>query len=107
MPACKALKELRTRFYGFYLKHKDSADIFSDVNFPVETNFLSTVVADAPEERAWNMPYPLYDIANFVPLDIDRTEACGIPGLRKHHPLDDAMASAYCYEMCFVFIPLQ
>jgi len=65
--------------------------------FPVETNFLSAIVADAPEERAWEMPYPLYDIANFVDINIVRAEACGIPGLRQHHPLDDALASAVCF----------
>jgi hypothetical protein len=99
MPTCKTLKELRTCFYEFYLKHKDSADIFSDVNFPVETNFLSAIVADDPEVRGQIgvMPYPLYDIANFVDAGIVRTEACGMPGLRQHHPLDDALASAMCY----------
>jgi len=97
MPTCKSLKELRDRFYTFYIQHKATCDIFSDVNFPVETNFLSAIVADAPEERAWEMPYPLYDIANFVDINIVRAEACGIPGLRQHHPLDDALASAVCF----------
>ena len=97
MPACQTLKELRDRFYTFYIKHKESCDIFSDVNFPVETNFLSTIVADDPEKRQWEMPYPLYDIVNYVPLEVERISACGLPNLRKHHPLDDALASAICY----------
>lgn len=97
MPRCKTMKELRDRFYHFYLLHKETCDIFSDVNFPVETNFLSAIVADAPQERESQMPYPLYDIVNFVDIKIDRIAASGIPGLRKHHPLDDSKASALCY----------
>ena len=97
MPTCHTLKELRTRFYQFYLEHRETCDIFSDVNFPVETNFLSAVHADDPETRQYQMPYPLFDIVNHVPLEIDRIQASGLSGLRKHHPLDDAMASAMCY----------
>lgn len=97
MPTCKTLKELRDRFYQFYLQHRDTCDIYSDVNFPVETNFLSTIVADDPENRAMQMPYPLYDIVNYVPLEIDRIKASGLMGLRKHHPMDDALASAMCF----------
>ena len=68
MPSVETDKELRDKFYEFYMKHKDSCDIYSDVNFPVETNFLSAVVADDLEGRQWNMPYPLLDIANIVDI---------------------------------------
>ncbi|MCF8245532.1 MAG: hypothetical protein K9J37_13660 [Saprospiraceae bacterium] len=97
LPTCKTSKELRDRFFQFYQQHKGTADIFSDVNFPVETNFLSAIVADDPEKRQFEMPYPLYDVANFVDVNIERFAACGIPNLRKHHPLDDALASGICY----------
>jgi hypothetical protein len=97
MPTCNTMKELRDRFYQFYQNHKATADVFSDVNFPVETNFLSAIVADDPEKRQFEMPYPLYDIVNHVPLEVDRFESSGLTDLRKHHPLDDAMASAICY----------
>lgn len=100
MPTCNSLKELRDKFFSFYQEHKETADIFSDVNFPVESNFLSSIVADAPAERALQMPYPLYDIVNYVPIEVDRIKASGLPGLRKHHPLDDARASAICYLKC-------
>jgi hypothetical protein len=86
---------LRQKFYQFYLKHKDTADIWSDCNFPVETNFLAEIVKDSPTDREFAMPYPLKDISTIVDINIDRAKECGIPGLRKHNPLDDARASAY------------
>lgn len=93
MPKCETLKELRTNFYNFYLKYKDSCDIWSDCNFPVETNFLSAVVRDDIESRQWNMPYPLKDISTIVDINIDRSINCDIENLRKHHPTDDCIAS--------------
>ncbi len=97
MPACKTMKELRDRFFEFYMEHKESCDIYSDVNFPVETNFLSAVVADDPSGRQLQMPYHLYDIVNDIPIEIERIKERGLSGLRKHHPLDDARASAACF----------
>lgn len=95
MPSCETDRELRDAFYNFYMKHKETAEIWSDCNFPVETNFLNDIVKDDIEGRQWNMPYPLKDISTIIHIDIERTEACGIIGLRKHNPLDDAKASAY------------
>ena len=47
----ETLESLRTRFYDFYLKWADQADVYRDVIFPVETNFLSAVFADNKEKR--------------------------------------------------------
>ena len=109
METCKNNKELREEFYNFLQKHKD-ARIFSDVNFPVETNFLSDIVKDDQEARQWNMPYPLEDCATKENINIDRAEffetelferepqkiaSKNIYTLRKHNPLDDATASIY------------
>lgn len=96
MPSCATDRELRDAFYAFYLKYKDTAEIWSDCNFPVETNFLSDVVRDDPDGRQWNMPYPLKDISTVFDIHVDRLEYCGISGLRRHNPLDDATASAGC-----------
>ncbi len=93
-PTCSTDNELRHEFFGFYLKHKDTADIYSDVNFPVETNFLTAVYNDYPKDREFMMPYPLLDVANFVDVKIDRIKECGIPNLMAHNPLHDSRASA-------------
>ena len=97
MPTCKTGVELRTAFYEWYMKHKENCTFWSDVNYPVETNFLNAIVKDDEENRQWNMPYPLYDVANFVDVNIDRldVDACKKLGMRKHHPSDDALSSYY------------
>jgi len=95
MPNCETDVELRDAFFNFYLKHKETAEIWSDVNFPVETNFLHAIVSDAPSEREWSMPYPLKDASTLVDVSIDRCSECGIADLRKHNPLDDSRASVY------------
>ena len=95
MPTCETDRELRDDFFNFYLKHKETAEVWSDVNFPVETNFLHAIVKDAPTEREWSMPYPLFDASTLVDVSIDRCAECGIAGLRKHNPLDDSRASVY------------
>ena len=97
MRTCDTLEELRSRFFLFYIKHKETCDIYSDVNFPVETNFLSALVQDDLSAREFQMPYPLYDIVNYVPIEIDRIAESGLANLRKHHPFDDALASAICF----------
>jgi hypothetical protein len=79
---------LREEFYKFYIKWKDTSDIWVDCGFPVETNFLNKVALDDLESREFNMPYPLYDLCNFVHPDIER-ENKG----KKHNPIDDSIAS--------------
>lgn len=95
MPTCETDKELREAFFSFYIKHKETSEIWSDVNFPVETNFLHAIVNDAPNEREWSMPYPLKDASTIIDINIDRCAECGLSNLRKHNPLDDSRASVY------------
>jgi len=100
IPTCKTDLELRNKFFDFYMKYKDSCKIYSDVNYPVETNFLAAVVADNLESREWSMPYPLYDISMFVDIDINRDEKYSKETgkqLRRHNPADDSIASLYCF----------
>jgi hypothetical protein len=100
MPTCDTDKELRDRFFEFYMKHKENSDVYSDVNYPVETNFLAAVVADDLKSREWVMPYPLFDIAMYVDIEIDRCEKYENETgkkLRKHNPVDDSIASFHCF----------
>ncbi len=93
MPTCETSRELRDKFYEFYMQHKETCDVWSDCNFPVETNFLSAIVADDHESRQWEMPYPLLDLCTIVDANIDRINNCGEGGLIKHNPLHDSIAS--------------
>lgn len=100
-PTVKTLVELRTQFYDFMQKHKHHAEFWSDVNFPVETNFLASIVKDNEGARQWNMPYPLRDASNFLHPDIDRSQlAYKISGINfeKHNPTHDSIASYHCLK---------
>lgn len=94
MPAVSQDQMLRDRFWKFYLEHKDTCDIWADVAYPVETNFLEQLYKDSPTEREFMMPYPLFDVSTHFDVDIDRDKKCGLLGLMKHNPADDAKASA-------------
>jgi hypothetical protein len=97
MPTCPTCKELRTRFYEFYMKHKDTCYIYSDCNYPVETNFLNDIVQDN-KLRCWDMPFPLMDIATSDNINMSRSELYKKETgrtLREHNPLDDAKASLH------------
>jgi inhibitor of KinA sporulation pathway (predicted exonuclease) len=94
LPRCYGGLDFREQFYEFYCKHKDTADIWGDCIFPVEAHFLHAVACSDLKNREFAMPYPLKDISTIIDIDIDRAAASGFVGLRKHHPLDDARASA-------------
>ena len=96
---CTTDLQLRNRFFNFYMKYKETCEIWGDCIFPVETNFLAAVVADSSETREWSMPYPLKDISTLVDINIDRTakyETETGRKLKKHNPTDDCVASLYC-----------
>ena len=103
LKTCKTDLELRNEFFKFYQKHAENCKIYSDVNFPVETNFLSAVASDDLVNREFSMPYPLFDIAMYVDVEIDRCEKyekeTGLK-LRKHNPTDDSISSLYCFLNC-------
>ncbi len=96
MPVCDTDRQLRELFYAFYCKHKDTAEIWSDCNFPVETNFLTEIVNDDLANREFSMPYPLNDVSTVVDINVDRIkEYGGSLELKPHSPIDDARASAF------------
>jgi DNA polymerase III alpha subunit (gram-positive type) len=90
--------ELRNRFYDFYMRHKETSIVMSDCNYPVETNFLADVARDDLKERKFNMPYPLFDLSNFLDVSISRKEysELQIEGL-EHDPLVDCYYSIAAY----------
>ena len=107
-------KDLRKLFYDFYMSHKENAIIFSDCNYPVETSFLAEIVKD-DVNRQWDMPYPLYDVCNFVDIDIDRSEKYMADNSayilqdvskrkpQKHNPYWDCLTSLHCLRKNKVF----
>jgi hypothetical protein len=94
VPTCETDFQLRTAFWNFYQKWKDKAEIWADAGFPVETQFLLKVAKDDLINREFSMPFPLFDVANFIDVAIDRIKRSGLKNLNQHNPMHDSKASA-------------
>ena len=94
-PSVKTDFELRYSFWCFMRVYQDVCDIWVDVGYPVETNFLEEIYNDEWSEREFSMPYPLLDVSTILNIEINRNEYCELEGLKAHNPYDDARASAY------------
>lgn len=72
--------------------------LVADVGWPVEANFLAACIADAPDDRAWDGPYPLHELASIalaLGANVDELWAERQPDeLPAHDPLNDARHSA-------------
>jgi hypothetical protein len=102
-------KALRNSFFEVLKKSKD-CQIWGDVVFPVETNFLEEVANDDIESRKFEMPYPLFDISTIRDINIPRIKtfnedmyklypqlinSLSVYNLKEHNPLHDVLASTY------------
>ena len=89
---------LRNSFWGIWRMWADrGAVLFADCAWPVEANFLSECVKQDHEEREWQGPYPLHDLASvLLALGADALAVNErLPDeLPAHHPLMDARQSA-------------
>lgn len=90
-------KEVRDEFWKAMREEIDyGAVLCADVNWPVESNFLSACIADDWQNRRWLGPYPLMEISSFLwaaginPLATAEREPGELPA---HQPLNDARQS--------------
>jgi hypothetical protein len=94
---CDDPRDVRHEFWSYWMEHKGAgAILFADCAWPVEARFLAACVDDR-EDRYWQGPYPLHEIASlrlaagFDPLaTVDRR----LGELPAHNPLADARQSA-------------
>ena len=91
-------REIRDQFWSTWLNVKRrGGKLWSDVNWPVEANFLSDCVRDDHDEREWDGPYPLMDIGSLRRL-MNITPATVVFNSYHtggaHNPLYDARESA-------------
>lgn len=94
-------KDLLNAFWNFYTENKKDAEIYADVGIPVEAYVFRECVMLDLENRQWEGPYPLHEVASaikdVVDPDVDRIQYSGFKG-RKHDPCDDAKASILCVD---------
>lgn len=92
------LADLYNQFWAIWRYWSDQgAVLVADCAWPVEARFLAACVDDEPEERAWQGPYPLHDLASIVLArggDPIATHERLPDELPAHNPLNDARQSA-------------
>ena len=101
---CISTQMLRTIFWDIWQSWKaDGAQLVTDCGWPVEANFLSGCVADYPDEREWEGPYPLLDVSSVL-LAAGKNPVGSYPRLENelpaHNPLNDARQSARILIEC-------
>lgn len=94
----KTIEGLHADFWNAWMKWKAlGALLVTDCGWPVEANFLSSLINYDPEARKWDGPYPLHDIASIImanggdPLATNPRLPHELPA---HNPLNDARQSA-------------
>lgn len=97
-PCVASPKIVRDQFWKAWMYWKErGATLVADCPWPVEARFLLECIADAPEEREWQGPYPLLDVASVrlaAGLDPLGTGDRLVNELPIHDPLADARQSA-------------
>jgi len=91
-------REVRDAFWSHWMEWKaKGAVLVADCAWPVEARFLAACVDDDPEQREWQGPYPLHELASFRfagGLDPLGTNARLPNELPVHDALADARQSA-------------
>jgi hypothetical protein len=94
-PTPKTVRQVFWQEWSYWKKY--GAQLVTDCGWPVEANFLSACVADEPDERRWNGPYPLLDLSSVLLAagkDPNGTFERLPNELPAHNPLCDARQSA-------------
>ncbi len=94
---CNDPQEVRHLFWRDWLKWRErGAVLVADCAWPVEARFLAACVDDDPENRKWQGPYPLHELASFmVAAGMDSMATYErLPDEPQHDPLGDAKQSA-------------
>jgi hypothetical protein len=104
---CDSPYALRESFWSHWMRWKAEAVLAAECPWPVEANFLSACIRDAPQERKWQGPYPLYDISSFLfaaGMNTLETRVRLPDELPAHDPLADSAQSARLMIEAFTLI---
>jgi hypothetical protein len=104
LPTFDTRSDLLNAFWEFWMEHKDGATVIADCGTPVEAGLFRACIELDLENRLWEGPKPLHELATalllagYDPWDTDRRELSGRTDLVQHDPVDDAIAAALCWE---------
>ncbi len=113
VPALKVTHSLpvgiRQAFWECWEKAKrEGATMAAECLWPVEAGFVSRCVADDPEARKWNGPYPFLEISSFL-VAAGMDPMATYPRLAReepaHSPLCDARQSARLLAEALLKLP--
>lgn len=101
-------EDLREDFWKFWISHKNNAITIVDIGSPVESNLFRKCVEKDLDNRLFQGPYPLHEVAtmllaNNIDPDIDRksyTKDILNYTPSRHNPLDDARMSLATWLKC-------
>lgn len=109
MPYRATRREVRDAFWNAWRYWRaQGAVLCADCPWPVEANFLAECIRDAPEEREWQGPYPLIDVASarlavgLDPLGVGERLEGELP---VHNPEADARQSARLLLEALALLP--
>lgn len=92
---CKSYKELRDAFWQWYVNTEPKADyVLVSNGYPVEYKFLQECQQDNLEERYWQHPFPILDLASLLVQIGQKPKLHTTGAYTPHHPLDDAKVAA-------------
>jgi hypothetical protein len=101
-PSHRTAREMRTAFWDWMTERSGDALVVVDCGWPVEAGLLIDCIKDDPR-RQYRGPYPLHEVASLLlAAGLDPRGDYSLSVLdpeqratfRKHHPVDDARASA-------------
>jgi hypothetical protein len=84
-------RAMRDAFWTFWLHWKSQgAELWADCGWPCEARFLAACVDDSPDERWWQGPFTLLDIAQVVDFHGSDVRDAALGEKPVHDPLADA-----------------
>lgn len=93
-----SIEAMMDRFWSRWMHWKNrGALMFAECAWPVEAKFLAMCIGRNSEERRWEGPYPLHEIASFMqmagmnPMGVHPRLDSEMP---KHDPLADSRQSS-------------
>lgn len=96
----KSYIEIRQAFWAWYIKNEPKSDYILVANgYPVEYRFLIQCQEDNLDERYWQHPFPVLDLASMIVQSGKdgsklANEVIKSGGFSRHNPLHDAKVSA-------------
>ncbi len=91
-------RDMREAFWQEWSKARaKKLPVLAHCLWPVEARFLDACVADAPDARRWQSPYPFHELATFL-FSKGKDPVNGLPrepeDKKEHDPRDDARRCA-------------